>query len=266
MRTFRGGIHPNSQKTLTRAKPIVDLAPSSELVYPLSQHIGAPAAPCVKVGDSVLMGQKIAEASGFVSAHLHASVSGKVKAIEKRLHPNGSVVECIVIENDGQDTPDPALLLPPRDYHSLSREELLTIIREAGIVGMGGATFPTHVKLSPPEEARIDYVIVNGAECEPYLTSDHRAMLETSLEILEGLAIILQIFGLSEGYIGIEDNKPDAIAHMKAAAAEFTDKKIHIVPLKTKYPQGAEKQLINAVTGPKGQTRPTSLADRLYCQ
>ena len=251
MRTFRGGVHPDSNKKATCGKPIVDLSPPTELIYPVAQHIGAPAVPCVKTGDAVLMGQKIAEAAGFVSANLHASVSGTVKAIEKRLHPNGAIVECIIIENDGLDTPHPSLQEPDRDYKNLSAKEIVDIIQDAGIVGMGGATFPTHVKLSPPPEAKIDKVIVNGAECEPYLTSDHRAMLETPDEILNGLAIILQIFGLEEGYIGIENNKPDAIARMKEAAKAFTDKKINIVTLKTKYPQGAEKQLINAVSGRK---------------
>ncbi len=251
MHTFRGGIHPDGHKEHTCAKPVVDLAPPEELVYPLSQHIGAPAVPCVKTGDAVLMGQKIAEAAGFVSANIHSAVSGKVKAIEKRLHPNGTAIDCIVIENDGLDTTDPALDLPMRDYKALSAKEIITIIQEAGIVGMGGATFPTHVKLSPPEEAKIDHVIINGAECEPYLTSDHRAMLENGRNVLTGIAIILQIFNLNEGTIAIEDNKPDAIAHMRALAAEFTDKKIHILPLKTKYPQGSEKQLIDAVTGRK---------------
>lgn len=251
MKTFHGGVHPADMKAATCHKPVVNLAPPDELIFPLSQHIGAPAVPCVKTGDTVLMGQKIAEASGFVSANIHASVSGKVKTIEKRLHPNGTMVDCIVIENDHQDTPSSDFSLNEQDYTTLSPKEILDLVREAGIVGMGGATFPTHVKLSPPEDAKIDYVIVNGAECEPYLTSDHRAMLENTKSILRGVSIILQLFGLSEGYIGIESNKPDAIAHMKAAAEAFPVKKIHIVPLKTKYPQGSEKQLINAVTGRK---------------
>ena len=263
MRTFRGGVHPNGQKDATRAKRIVDLAPPAELVYPVSQHIGAPAMPCVKPGDSVLMGQKIAEAGGFVSANIYASVSGKVKTIEKRLHPNGAVMECIVIENDGQDTPTPEMLQPEQDYKKLSPAEIIGLIQNAGIVGMGGATFPTHVKLSPPEGAKIDYVIVNGAECEPYLTSDHRAMLETADEIILGLAIMMHVFGLKDGYVGIEDNKPDAIENMKKAAAEFKDGNIHIIPLKTKYPQGAEKQLINAVTGRK--VKPGQLPWQVGC-
>lgn len=263
MRTFRGGVHPHGLKEATAEKPIVDLAPPKELVYPLSQHIGAPAVPCVKTGDTVLMGQKIAEAGGYVSANIHSSVSGTVKTIEKRLHPNGSVMECIVIENDGQDTPAPELTQPNRDYKSLSAKELINLIQDAGIVGMGGATFPTHVKLTPPPEAKIDYVIINGAECEPYLTSDYRAMLETPDEILTGLAIILQIFGLKTGYIGIEDNKPKAIESMRAAAAGFQDADIQIVSLKTKYPQGAEKQLINAVTGRK--VKPGQLPWQVGC-
>jgi len=257
MRTFRGGIHPKGNKKQTASKPIVDLAPTEELVYPLSQHIGAPAVPCVKAGDSVLMGQKIAEANGFISAHIHASVSGKVKAIEKRLHPNGVVMECIVLENDGLDTPVPELLEPECDYKKLSPKELLAKIQEAGIVGMGGAGFPTHAKLAPPPEAKIEYVIVNGAECEPYLTSDYRAMLETPEEILTGLSIIMQIFSLKVGYVAIEDNKPDAIATMTKAAKQFNDVDIRIIPLKTKYPQGAEKQIIRAVTGRK--TKPETL-------
>ena len=263
MRTFRGGVHPHGRKEATAEKPIVDLTPPKELVYPLSQHIGAPAVPCVKTGDTVLMGQKIAEASGYVSANIHSSVSGTVKTIEKRLHPNGSVMECIVIENDGQDTPAPELTQPNRDYKTLSAKELIDLIQEAGIVGMGGATFPTHVKLTPPPEAVIDYVIINGAECEPYLTSDYRAMLETPDKILTGLAIILQIFGLKTGYIGIEDNKPKAIESMRAAAAGFQDADIQIVSLKTKYPQGAEKQLINAVTGRK--VKPGQLPWQVGC-
>lgn len=263
MRTFRGGVHPEGNKKATCGKPIVELTPPAELIYPVSQHIGAPAVPCVKAGEKVLMGQKIAEAAGFVSANIHASVSGTVKAIEKRLHPNGTVVECIIIENDGLDTPFPALMEPERDYKTLSAKEIVDIIQDAGIVGMGGATFPTHVKLSPPPEAKIDKVIVNGAECEPYLTSDHRAMLETPDEIIKGLAIMLHIFGLNEGYIGIENNKPDAIVKMKEAAKAFSDKKINIVPLKTKYPQGAEKQLINAVTGRK--IKPGQLPWQIGC-
>ena len=251
IKTFKGGVHPNDMKSATCGKPIVDLTPPPELVYPMTQHIGAPASPCVNVGDSVLMGLKIAEAGGFVSANIHASVSGKVKAIEKRMHPSGTIVESIVIENDGQDTPAPPIDRGGKSYETMSGKEITDIIREAGIVGMGGATFPTHVKLSPPPEAEIDYVIINGAECEPYLTSDHRAMLETADEVIGGLKIMMKIFGLKTGYIGVEKNKPDAIEVLQKAAEAEKDVQIKIVPLKTKYPQGAEKQLINVITGRK---------------
>ena len=251
MRTFHGGVHPRGNKEATAAKPIVDLAPPEELVFPLSQHIGAPAKPCVKPGDRVLMGQKIAEADGFMSANIHSSVSGTVTAIEKRLHPNSFPTESIIIANDGMDEQAEKIENSGPDFESKSAKEIIDIIKEAGIVGMGGATFPTHVKLSVPDEAKIDYIIINGAECEPYLTSDHRAMLETPDEIITGLKILMHIFNLKDGYIGVENNKPDAIAMMKKKAEEVKDYNIHIVTLKTKYPQGAEKQLINAVSGRK---------------
>lgn len=263
MKTFHGGIHPDGNKSATAAKPICTLAPPQELIFPVSQHIGAPAKPCVKVGDRVLMRQKIAEAGGFVSANIHSSVSGTVKAIETRLHPSGTPTECIIIENDGLDEAAPALENSGEDYTKKSPAEIIDIIREAGIVGMGGATFPTHVKLTVPDEAKIDHIIINGAECEPYLTSDHRAMLENTDEILNGLCILMHIFGLKDGYVGIENNKPDAIKLMTEAAAKFSDKNIHIVALKTKYPQGAEKQLINAITGRK--MKPGSLPWQSGC-
>ena len=251
MKTFHGGIHPGDHKEATNKKEIVNLTPPSELIFPLSQHIGAPAKPCVSIGDTVCMGQKIAEADGFVSANIHSSVSGTVKAIEKRLHPNGLPTMSIVIENDGLDTEAAPIEGYGEDYEKKSPKEIIDIIKEAGIVGMGGATFPTHVKLSVPDEAKIDYVIVNGAECEPYLTSDHRAMLETPNEIIGGLLVLMHIFGLKDGYIGVENNKTDAIAVLEKEASLVKDKNIHIVTLKTKYPQGAEKQLINAVCGRK---------------
>lgn len=249
MRTFKGGVHPAEHKAETESTAIIDLAPPDELSFPLSQHIGAPSKPCVKVGDRVLMGQKIAEADGFMSANIHSSVSGTVVAIEKRMHPNGMMTESIIINNDGLDELAPPVENSGGDYKTKSAKEIIDIIKEAGVVGMGGATFPTHVKLSVPNDANIEYVIINGAECEPYLTSDYRAMIETPEEIITGLKILMHIFGLNDGYIGIENNKPEAIANMKKAASEVTDAKIHIVTLKTKYPQGAEKQLINAVTG-----------------
>lgn len=250
MNTFKGGIHPDAHKDLTKNLAIIDLEPSEELVYPLSQHIGAPAKPCVKVGERVLLGQKIAEADGFVSANIHSAVSGTVTAIEKRMHPNGLPTESIVISDDGLDEACEPLENSGEDFKSKTPQELINIIKEAGVVGMGGATFPTHVKLSVPDGAKIDYIIVNGAECEPYLTSDHRVMLENPEKVINGLRVLMYIFGLNDGYIGIEDNKPDAIEIMKKAA-DKVEENIHIVTLKTKYPQGAEKQLINAVSGRK---------------
>lgn len=253
-KTFKGGIHPDYCKTSTEAKGIIDLEPADIMVYPVSQHLGAPAVPCVSVGDYVYFGQKIAEASGYVSANIHSSVSGKVIAIEKRLHSSGVNMDCIVIENDNKDALCPEI--KENDWTKLSPRELIDIVKEAGVVGMGGATFPTHVKLSPPEDKRIEYVIINGAECEPYLTSDHRAMLETPEDLILGLKIMLKIFGLSTGYIGVEDNKSDAIKVLEECAKAEEDVKINIIKLKTKYPQGAEKQLIYAVSKrmvPKGK-------------
>lgn len=247
LKTFKGGIHPGDMKTATNAVPIVDLDAPKTLIFPINQHIGAPANPIVKVGDSVIAGQKIAEAVGNVSANIHSSVSGTVTAIEDRLTAMGVYSKCIIIENDGEDTNE--FESDPRNYKDFTPEELIEIIREAGIVGMGGATFPTHIKLSPPKDKDIEYIIINGAECEPYLTSDHRAMLETPREIIIGLKILMRIFGLTTGYIAIENNKPDAIECLRNLAARESECDIQIVPLKVKYPQGSEKHLIKAVTG-----------------
>lgn len=245
--TFRGGIHPNDMKSATAEIPISDCPVPTTLVFPLQQHIGKPAVPCVKVGDHVTLGMLIAEADGFVSANIHSSISGTVIAIEPRLHPNGSEVTSIVIENDGKDEICHDLL--PLNPDTVSPDEIINRVREAGIVGMGGAAFPTHVKLSPPADKKIDRVIVNGAECEPYLTSDYRAMLENGSEIIAGLKLILRLFDLDEGYIAIESNKPHAIEYMKELAASESKYKIHVVELLTKYPQGSEKHLIRAVCG-----------------
>ncbi len=247
VKTFKGGIHPKDMKLATSGKAIIDIVPPETLVFPLSQHIGAPAKPIVTVGDTVLAGQKIAVSDGFVSANVHSSVSGKVVAIEARLHPNGNKVESIVIENDGlySQCEDMKKYI----FSEVTPSQIVDAIKEAGIVGMGGAAFPTHVKLSPPDGKSVKYVIINGAECEPYLTSDHRAMLETAEEIIDGLKLTLKVFGLKEGYIAIETNKPDAIAYMKECAAKEAEYSIKIVPVETKYPQGSEKHLIKAVTG-----------------
>lgn len=243
--TFKGGIHPYEGKELTMDKPIETYLPKGELVYPLSQHIGAPAKPVVKKGDRVLVGQRIAEAGGFVSAHIHASVSGTVKNIEPRLTASGTKAESIIIENDGEyevmERPAPA------NWQEMDRKGLLEVIQDAGIVGMGGAGFPTHVKLSPKNPDSIDYIIVNGSECEPYLTSDYRRMLEEPEKVVTGLEIVLHMFPQASGIIAIEDNKPEAIRIMKEQTADHP--KIQVNVMKTKYPEGAERQLIYANTG-----------------
>ena len=208
--TFSGGIHPYEGKDLTKDKPVREYLPKGECVYPLSQHIGAPAVPIVKRGDRVLVGQKIAEAGGFVSANIHSSISGTVKMIEPRMTSGGNKVNSIVIENDGLfETVDFSENV--RDLSTLYREDIKDMIKEAGIVGMGGAGFPSHVKLSPRNEDDIEYIIVNGAECEPYLTSDYRRMLEETDKLILGLQICVNLFDKAKGIIAIEDNKPEAL-------------------------------------------------------
>ena len=246
--TFKGGVHPFEGKELSASKPIEVLMPKGELVYPLCQHIGAPAKPLVKKGDQVLVGQKIGEACGFVSANVICSVSGTVKAVEPRRAANGSMAESIVVVNDGEFKTVEGMGTE-RDSSRLSKQEIRDIVKEAGIVGLGGAGFPTHVKLTPKEDDKIEYVIVNGAECEPYLTSDYRIMLEEPEKIIGGLKVILQLFDKAQGVIGIEDNKPEAIA--KLTELVKNESRIKVVPLKTKYPQGGERTLIYAVTGRK---------------
>ncbi len=246
--TFRGGVHPYEGKELSSDLPIKTVLPKGELVFPMSQHIGAPAAPVVQKGDKVLVGQKIGEASGFISANICSSVSGTVKAVEPRMLLNGSNATCVVIENDGEYTGIEGLG-QERDYTKLSNDEIRNIVKEAGIVGMGGAGFPTNVKLAPKEPDKIDYILVNGAECEPYLTSDYRQMLECPEEIVGGLKVILKLFDKAKGLICIEDNKPEAIAKMEAAVQN--EKRIEVKVLKTKYPQGGERTLISAATGRK---------------
>lgn len=243
--TFSGGIHPYDGKEMSKDIPIKAVYPVSDLVYPLSQHIGAPAKPVVEVGDHVLAGQLIAEADGFVSSPIYSSVSGTVKAIEARRVATGGNVKSIVIENDGRyESVAPWKVKPLDEY---TNEELIARIREAGIVGMGGAGFPTHVKVSVKEPAKIDYVIVNGAECEPYLTSDYRKMIEEPEKLIEGLKVYLKLFPYSLGIIAIEDNKPDCIKVFKALTKE--EPRITVKALRTKYPQGSERHLIYAVTG-----------------
>lgn len=246
--TFKGGVHPYEGKELSQDKPVVEYIPKGEMVYPLSQHIGAPALPLVNVGDAVYVGQRIAEASGHVSANVCSSVSGTVKKIEPRLLVNGNMAKSIVVENDGQYTPAEGIGVK-RDYGAMTKEEIRAAVKDAGIVGMGGAGFPTHVKLTPRDDNAIDYVIVNGAECEPYLTSDYRMMLEEPEKIVTGLLIILKLFENAKGIIAIEDNKPEAIDVMKKVSEKYD--RIEVRVLKTKYPQGAERKIIYAVTGRK---------------
>lgn len=244
-KTFKGGLHIDDHKEMTNKTPIRVIDGSKVHVYPLQQHIGAPIEPVVKVGDTVKVGDIIADnKEAFVCAPLHSSISGTVKKIEPHYHPSGAMVTSIIIENDGlYEISDK---VTPKDPDKMTPKEIIGIIRDSGIVGMGGAGFPTHVKLSPPSDKKITHIIVNGAECEPYLTSDHRRMLESPEEVLDGLTIVMKALGLDEGYIGIELNKPDAISVMTEIEKKFGN--IHIVPLKTKYPQGAEKQLIYAIT------------------
>jgi electron transport complex protein RnfC len=245
--TFPGGIHTYDGKDLTMDKPTTVLLPKGELVFPMVQHLGAPAKPIVAKGDRVLVGQRIAEAGGFISAHVISSVSGTVKVIEKRLTVSGNMVEAIVIENDNEYQKVEGFG-KERDFNALTKEEIRNYVKEAGIVGLGGAGFPTHVKLTPKDDSKIDYVIVNGAECEPYLTSDFRMMMEEPEKIIGGLKVILRLFDHAKGIIAVEDNKPEAIKKLKEMTANDN---IEVVSLKTKYPQGGERQLVYAVTGRK---------------
>lgn len=241
---FFGGIHPHDGKELAKGAPIETMPAPDVVAIPLSQHIGAPCKPCVKIGERVLRGQRIATTDAFLHADIHASISGKVKKFE-----DGA----IVIENDGEDAWTDGLPLD-RDWHAMTKEELLAAVKDAGIVGMGGATFPAFVKLAPKKP--VDVLILNGAECEPYLTADDRLMREEGERVAEGACILAKILGVQRAVIAIEDNKPEAADAMRAAVtkAEATGKdgdlpKIEVAQLRTRYPQGAEKMLIYAITG-----------------
>ena len=243
--TFMGGIHPYDGKDLSKNRKIREVLPKGDLVYPLSQHIGAPAVPIVKKGDHVLTGQKIAEANGFVSAPIYATVSGTVKAIEPRRVVTGDNVMSIVVENDGRydEVEYPAV----KALDEYTKEEIIERVKEAGVVGMGGAGFPTFIKLSPKEPEKIDYCIVNCAECEPYLTSDYRRILEEPEKVIDGLRVMLKLFDKAQGILAVEDNKPDCIELLRKLTKNET--RISVKALKTKYPQGAERQIIYATTG-----------------
>ena len=242
--TFKGGIHPNDGKSLAKDQPIKEVIPTGKMIYPLSQHIGAPATAIVAKGDAVLKGQKIAEAGGFVSAPIYSSVSGKVIALEKHLNPTGNSVDCIVIENDGEY--NEVEYSSPKALGEMSKEEILNKIGEAGIVGMGGAGFPTRVKLSPKEPDKIEYIIANCAECEPYITADYRRMLENTEELVSGMRVVLSLFENAKGIFGVEDNKKDCIEKLQEAIKD--EPRMEVRVLQTKYPQGAERQLIYALT------------------
>ncbi|HLB24741.1 MAG TPA: electron transport complex subunit RsxC, partial [Nitrospirota bacterium] len=267
---FRGGVHPPDRKKATESLPVADARLPERVVIPMAQHIGAPAQPIVKVGDLVKKGQKVGEAQGPVSVPVHASISGKVIAVGSFPSPMGFDAPAVVIESDGADewAED---LAGSEDYMSMNPDALRAIIKEAGIVGMGGATFPTHVKLSPPKEKKIKYAVLNGAECEPYLTSDSRLMEESPADVIEGLKIIMNVLQVTEGFVGIESNKQGAIRAVSEEAGkvacelvmetyyerdglEFEVPKgckmsVKVVPLEVKYPQGSEKQLIKATVG-----------------
>ena len=243
--SFKGGIHLYEGKELSKETPVVEYVPQGDVVFPVAQHIGAPAKPVVAKGDKVLVGQVLAEAGGFVSANIHSSVSGTVKAVEPRLTSGGARVTCVVVENDNEYTEIERD--NPKSFDSLSKEEFTAIVQKAGIVGMGGAGFPTHVKLSPKEPEKIDYIIVNAAECEPYITADYRRLIEEPTAVLEGLKMIVKFFPNATGVLAIEDNKQDCINLFEKLVSG--ESRIKVVSLLTKYPQGGERQLIKAVTG-----------------
>jgi Na+-translocating ferredoxin:NAD+ oxidoreductase subunit C len=239
---FKGGVHPPEEK-LTKSVPAREMPVPKKVFIPLSQHLGAPAKATVAAGDRVKIGTKIAEAGGFVSAPVHASISGVVKGIVDYPNVAGRDLPAIEIEGEGADAWDEAVK-PRTDVPKLTPAQIKEIIKEAGLVGMGGAAFPTHVKLSPPEGKPIDTLIINGAECEPYLTADHRLMLDVPEHVVGGAELMGKVLGVGRIFIAVEDNKMDAVAALKDAAGA---RDVTVVPLKVKYPQGAEKQLIKAL-------------------
>lgn len=248
LKTFSiGGVHPQENK-LTRGKAIEKLDLPKQAIFPLSQHIGAPATPCVQKGDIVKVGTMIATAGGFVSANIFSSVSGKVSKVDTVIDASGYRKPAIYIDVEGDEWEESIDRTPDLVREcNLSGQEIIDKVKNAGVVGLGGACFPTHVKLMPPKDCTIDYLVINAVECEPYLTSDHRLMLEHPDEILVGVEILLKALGISRACIGIENNKADAISLLTEKAKDYRG--IEIVPLKMKYPQGGEKQLIEAITG-----------------
>ncbi len=267
---FPGGVHPKDGKSISFSMPIQSAPLLEEYTIPLSQHIGTPAQPIVKRGQRVLKGQKIAEATDNISAHIHAPTSGEITSVSKHpitgemlamtncIGPAGHMVSSLVITSDGEDK-EGFTLMPIEEWQSIDKKILLERIKEAGIVGMGGAAFPTHVKLNPPQGKRPDTLIINGAECEPFLTADHRLMLEEPEKIIEGILMMKYILGAKTVYIGIERNKPDAIKTMKKHLREG----IEVRELRVLYPQGSEKQLIYALT--KRKVRMGTLPMEVNC-
>jgi len=248
--TFGGGVHPHeigNGKNSTQSQPIVNAAAPARVTIAMSQHLGAPAACCVKVGQVVNMGQVIGEAQGFISAPVHASVSGKVVALTTCVLATGKSVPAVVIENDYEDRWDESVK-PCENVDALNAQDIIKIARDCGVVGLGGATFPTFVKLDNSKlDPKPDTLVINGSECEPYLTSDHRLMVENAAQVIDGIRFAMKALDIKCAKVGIEDNKPDAIEAMKAAATEG----IEVVALPAKYPQGYEKMLIYALTGRK---------------
>lgn len=244
LKLFKGGVHPKDNKSLTASKPIEKAPLPKKVIIPVRQHIGAPCTPLVKKGDKVKKGQVIADSDAFVSGSIHASISGTVVDVSENLHGVFGKSLAIVIESDGLDEWVEGIPFR-REWENLSIEELKDIIKKAGIVGMGGATFPTHVKLSPSKDKNVDTFILNGAECEPYLTADYRMMLEYTDRIVNGIKIVMKILNVNKAYVGIEDNKPEAAEAMRRS---LKDTPVEVVALPTRYPQGGEKMLIKAIT------------------
>ncbi len=245
--SFKGGVHPPDKKSYAKDKPIKTMPLPKVVVIPLQQHIGAAAKPIVNVGDEVKTGQVIGEPGGFISAYVHSTITGKIISVDPVPYIMGGKKAAITIERTSEND-EWALLEGYGDYTAKAKEEIIDLIKRAGIVGMGGAMFPTHVKLTPPKGKKVDTLIINGVECEPYLNSDNRLMIERSEELVRGILILKKALGVDKVYIGIEDNKPIAIETMLKAV---TGTEINVVQLKTKYPQGGEKQLINAITSRK---------------
>jgi electron transport complex protein RnfC len=242
---FRHGVHPPEEKELTSHLPIRRMEYPDEIVLPLRQHAGKPAKLCVKVGDHVERGDKVGEADGFMSVPIHASAAGTVVAVDWWPHPDGTMAEAVRIKVDRYAPQVPRPRLVPR-WEGLTPEQVVSAVQNAGVVGLGGAAFPTHVKLAPPKDYSVHTLIINGAECEPYLTSDHRTMVEYPERVHFGIRVMMHTMGVKKCVIGVEKNKPDAIEALKRTAP--TDLDVTILPLTVKYPQGAEKMLIRAVT------------------